>query len=118
MLAKLKELFASSGPSGASGGSRRVNLEKRFSIVSESARGSMSRVYRALDNQTGRTVCLKVQAQEKNEAAASRASATEPRPFEGDMAMHLVHPHIVRTFECGVSTRREHFIVMEYIDGV
>ena len=29
---------------------RRVNLQRRFSIVSEMARGSMSRVYRAIDN--------------------------------------------------------------------
>ena len=47
----------------------------------------MSRVYRALDNQTGRTVCLKVQSREKNEAAASRASsqrATAARGRDGD----------------------------------
>ena len=34
------------------------------------------------------------------------------------MAMHLVHPHIVRTFEYGTSTKGEHFLVMEFIDGV
>jgi eukaryotic-like serine/threonine-protein kinase len=118
MLAKLKELFASSGPSGAAGGSRRVNLEKRFSIVSETSRGSMSKVFRALDNQTGKTVCLKVQSREKNEAATARASIKEKRPFEGEMAIHLVHPHIVRTFEYGTTNRGEHFLVMEFIDGV
>jgi serine/threonine protein kinase len=118
MLAKLKEMFASSGSSGAPGGSRRVNLEKRFSIVSETSRGSMSRVYRALDNQTGKTVCLKVQSREKNEAATARASSQEKRPFEGEMAIHLVHPHIVRAFEYGTTNRGEHFLVMEFIDGV
>jgi serine/threonine protein kinase len=118
MLGKLKELFASSGSSGAPGGSRRVNLEKRFSIVSETSRGSMSKVFRALDNQTGKTVCLKVQSREKNEAATARASTREKRPFEGEMAIHLVHPHIVRTFEYGTTNRGEHFLVMEFIDGV
>jgi eukaryotic-like serine/threonine-protein kinase len=118
MLAKLKELFASSGSGGAPGGSRRVNLEKRFSIVSETSRGSMAKVFRALDNQTGKTVCLKVQLREKNEAASARASAKEKRPFEGEMAIHLVHPHIVRTFEYGTTNRGEHFLVMEFIDGV
>ena len=118
MLTKLKELFASSGSGGASGGSRRVNLEKRFSIVSETSRGSMAKVFRALDNQTGKTVCLKVQSREKNEAATARASAREKRPFEGEMAIHLVHPHIVRTFEYGTTNRGEHFLVMEFIDGV
>jgi eukaryotic-like serine/threonine-protein kinase len=118
MLGKLKELFASSPSSSSSGGSRRVNLQKRFSIVSESSRGSMSKVYRALDNQTGKTVCLKVQSREKNEAATARASSRERRPFEGEMAIHLVHPHIVRTFEHGSTNRGEHFMVMEFIDGV
>ena len=78
----------------------------------------MSRVYRALDNQTGKTVCLKVQSREKNEAATARASSHERRPFEGEMAIHLVHPHIVRTFEYGTTNRGEHFLVMEFIDGV
>jgi serine/threonine protein kinase len=118
MLGKLKDLFASNASSGAPGGSRRVNLEKRFSIVSETSRGSMSKVYRALDNQTGKTVCLKVQSREKNEAAKARASNKEKRPFEGEMAIHLVHPHIVRTLEYGTTNRGEHFLVMEFIDGV
>ena len=34
------------------------------------------------------------------------------------MAFHLVHPHIVRTFEHGTTNRGEHFLVMEFIDGV
>jgi len=118
MLGKLKEIFAP-GPLGPSSGpGRRVNLQRRFSVVSETARGSMSRVYRALDNQTGRTVCLKVQARDKNDAAKSRASSHELRPLEGEMALKLVHPHIVRTFEYGTTNQGEHFLVMEYIDGV
>src|SRR4029077_738697 len=62
--------------------------------------------------------CLKVQSREKNEAATARASAKEKRPFEGEMAIHMVHPHIVRTFEHGTTNRGEHFLVMEFIDGV
>jgi serine/threonine-protein kinase len=78
----------------------------------------MSRVFRAIDTQTGRTVCLKVQERDKNAAATARASAKEARPLEGEMAIHLVHPHIVRTLEHGTSTQGEHFLVMEFIDGV
>ncbi len=115
MLGKLKTIF---GPGQSKANRRRVNLQRRFAIVSETARGSMSRVYRALDNQTGRTVCLKVQSKEKNEAAASRTAVREPRPVEGEIAMQLVHPHIVRAFEFGDSTQGEHFVVMEFVDGV
>ena len=118
MLSKLKEMFGPGPSTRAAARRRRVNLQRRFAIVSETSRGSMSRVYRAIDNETGRTVCLKIQLREKNEAAAARASAQEPRPPEGEIAIQLVHPHIVRTFEYGDSNQGEHFLVMEYIDGV
>jgi serine/threonine protein kinase len=118
MLGKLKDIFGTASAGSTHGPRRRVNLERRYSIVSETARGSMSKVYRAIDNETGRTVCLKVQAREKNALAASRASGVEPRPSEGEMAIHLVHPHIVRTFEHGTSNRGEHYLVMEFIQGV
>ncbi|MHB1561910.1 MAG: serine/threonine protein kinase [Isosphaeraceae bacterium] len=119
MLSKLKEMFGPASTTPATGRRRgRVNLQRRFSIVSETARGSMSKVYRAIDNETGRTVCLKVQHREKNQAAVARASTQEPRPPEGEIAIKLVHPHIVRTFEYGDSTQGDHYLVMEYVDGV
>src|SRR3954447_25968599 len=111
MLAKLKQMFKSGG-----GRKARVNLDRRFAIVSESGQGSMSKVYRALDNETGRTICLKVQIPEKNLAAAARAEQ-EQRPPEGEIAIKVVHPNVVRTYEFGLSTKGEHFVVMEYVDG-
>jgi serine/threonine-protein kinase len=89
MLGKLKEFFGPGQSGGAKRRRARVNLQRRFAIVSETARGSMSHVYRAIDNQTGRTVCLKVQKPEKNRAAASRTSTEEPRPLEGEIAIQL-----------------------------
>jgi serine/threonine protein kinase len=118
MLSKLMEMFGPAAPTRGGGARRRVNLQRRFAIVSETSRGSMSRVYRAIDNETGRTVCLKIQLREKNEAAAARASAHEPRPPEGEIAIQLMHPHVVRTFEYGDSNQGDHYLVMEYIDGV
>jgi len=118
MLSKLLEMFAP-GTSTRGGVCRhRVNLQSRFMIVAETSRGSMSRVYRAVDNETSRTVCLKVQLREKNEAAAARTSSQEPRPSEGEIASQLAHPHIVRTFEYGSSNKGDHYLVMEYVDGV
>lgn len=117
MLAKLKEMF---GPATATASPHRrhVNLQRRFAIISETSRGSMSRVYKALDNETGRTVCLKVQLRDKNQAAVARASTSEPRPPEGEIAIHFSHPHIVRTFEYGESNQGDYYLLMEYIDGV
>lgn len=120
MIGKLREFFGTSGSSAsaAAGPRRRVNLERRFTIVAETSRGSMSRVYRAIDNETGRTVCLKVQLKDKNEAAAGRTRTVEARPVEGEIAIRFNHPRIVRSFEYGDTRQGEHFLVMEYIDGL
>jgi serine/threonine protein kinase len=118
MLAKLKEMFSPGPSTRGSVHRRRVNLQSRFMIVAETSRGSMSRVYRSIDNETSRTVCLKIQLREKNEAAVARASTSEPRPSEGEIAIQLAHPHVVRTFEYGDSNKGDHYLVMEYIDGV
>ncbi len=112
MLASLKKLFQSnpSTPKKA-----KVNLERRFSILADTSQGSMSRVHKAIDSTTGRVVCLKVQILEKNQAAAARVK--EPKPDEGEIAMMVVHPNVVRTLDYGFSTKGEQFLVMEFIDG-
>lgn len=97
--------------------SRKVNIEKRFAIISTAGSGSMSSVHKAYDNQTGRTVCLKVQDQGKSAAAASRASRLG-RLTEGDVGIRIIHPNVARTFEHGETTTGAHYLLMEYIDGV
>ncbi len=106
---------AAAGPVPAK--ARRLNLTKRFTIVAETGQGSMSKVYRAVDNESGRTVCLKVQDMTKSAAAASRASGPG-RLSEGEIAKQFAHPHIVRTFDWGMSSKGEYFLVMEFIEGV
>jgi len=117
MLAKLKEFFVAPSSPGQLRRSR-VNLRKRFAILADlSSQGSMSRVFKAMDQETGRTVCLKVQHREKNAAAVARASREELRPPEGEIASQLRHPHVVKTFEYGDSTEGEHYLVMDFVDG-
>jgi serine/threonine-protein kinase len=111
MIAKLKAMFGSKGPGGSKPRASKVNLDRRFTLVSESGQGSMSKVYRAVDNQTGGTVCLKVQNPLKNQAAAARADRLA-RPDEGEIGLRIFHPNVVRTLESGFSTRGEHFVVM------
>ena len=108
MLTMLKGLF---GPGG------RVDLERRFSIACETPQGSMSKVYRATDKDSGRTICLKIQLVEKQKAAEQRAHKVN-RPTEGAIAVQVVHPNVVRTFEHGMSTQGALYLVMEYVDGV
>ena len=108
MLAILKGLF---GPGG------RVNLERRFSIACETPQGSMSKVYRAVDKESGRTVCLKIQLADKQSAAEQRAHKLN-RPTEGAIASQVIHPNVVRTLEHGVSSTGALYLVMEFVDGV
>jgi len=96
-----------------------VNLQRRFTILADaSSQGSMSRVYKAIDSETGRTVCLKVQIRDKNAAAVARASREQARPPEGEIAVQVVSPHVVRTLEYGETNNNEHYLVMEFVDGV
>ncbi len=108
MLAMLKGLLGAGG---------RVDLERRFSIACETPQGSMSKVYRATDKDTGRTVCLKIQLPDKQKAAELRAHKLN-RPTEGAIAVQVIHPNVVRTYEHGMSTQGALYLVMEYVDGV
>jgi serine/threonine protein kinase len=76
----------------------------------------MSRVHKAVDNETGRSVCLKVQHFEKQAAANARSSANA-RPPEGVIASKIVHPHVVKTYDFGMTPKGDHFIVMEFVEG-
>lgn len=124
MLSKLKGMFAPKDgpgdvpelPPGPKPRSGRVNIAKRFSTIAETSQGSMSRVVKAVDNETGATVCLKVQTADKQEEAMARAH--RDRPPEGEIGMRVVHPHVARTLEYGRSNRGENYVVMEYVDGV
>ena len=95
---------------------KRVDIKRRFTILAETAQGSMSKVYKAIDNEQGRTVCLKLQDAERTQAALARASAN--RPSEGELGQRVSHPNVCKTFDFGLSRRGEYFLVMEFIDGV
>ena len=96
---------------------KRVNLGRRFTILAETGQGSMSQVYKALDNEHQRSVCLKVQDARKTAEALGRA-AREGRPPEGVIGSQIRHHNVVKTFDFGLSTKKEHWLSMEFIEGV
>lgn len=96
---------------------KRANLARRFTIISECGGGSMSRVYKALDNQSGRVVCLKVQDARKTVAAIGRASQIG-RLSEGEIGARIRHLNVVQTFDYGLSSKGEYFLTMEFVEGV
>ncbi len=77
----------------------------------------MSKVWKATDTNTGRTVALKVLDREKTRKLDERFKGLN-KPTEGEIAVQLKHPHIVQTYEHGYTMEREQFLVMEFIEGV
>jgi serine/threonine protein kinase len=112
ILEKIKNMFGSSGSSLPI-----INVEKRFELMGRTGQGSMSKVWRARDRDTGKTVCLKVLDREKTIAFEKRFTGLK-KPSEGEICMLLKHRNIVQTFEHGLTTDKEPYIIMELVDGV
>ena len=108
----LRKLFQSRGRP------RPVDLTKRFDLIGRVGQGSMSKVWRARDTLTGRTVALKVLDKEKTKRFEARFAAALKKPSEGAIAVSLRHPNVVQTYEFGTTLQGEEFLVMEFIEGV
>ncbi len=101
---------------GKGSSAAKVDLKKRFQLFGQVGQGSMSEVYKATDRTTGQLVALKILDKEKTEAHAKRF-LTMNKPLEGEVACSLIHPHIVKTLDHGISTDDHEFLVMEYVEG-
>ncbi len=110
-LDTLKNLFASGD------GLPIADINKRFELLGRTGQGSMSKVWRARDRQSGRTICLKVLDKEKTIKFEARFTGLK-KPSEGEICMLLKHKNIVQTLEYGMTTDKEPYIIMELIDGV
>jgi serine/threonine protein kinase len=108
-LDTLKGLFGKKGKA-------RVSIKDRFSLETRIGQGSMSKVWRAYDRELGRRVCLKVLDREKTARFEARLAGLK-KPPEGEICYALKHKNIVQTFDFGVTTEREQFLVMEMIEG-
>jgi serine/threonine-protein kinase len=86
-----------------------------YKIVREVAKGGMSVVYEAVRKADNATVAIKIITPEFTQLAAQLDKAFE-KGSEGEIALTLRHPNVIRTFEYG-HKGREYYIVMEFIDG-
>jgi serine/threonine protein kinase len=97
----------------------KLDVTKRFQLVSRVGQGSMSKVWRAIDGFTGKTVALKVLDIEKTKRLEARfIGLRSKKPSEGEVSVTLKHPHIVQTFEHGITCHKEQYLVMEFVEGV
>jgi len=106
ILDHLKSLFSGT----------RVNVSKRFALLRAAISGTMSKFYMARDLQTGNIVGLKILDPEKLAAFEARFKGLV-KPCEGEIAAQLKHPHIVETFEYGLTTEGAQYLIMEFLQG-
>jgi serine/threonine protein kinase len=111
---KFKSMFAGGG--GTVRRRSRCNIRERFELLREAIYGTMSKFYMARDKQDGRIVGLKILDMEKLAQFEGRLKGAK-RPSEGEIATQLKHPNIVETYEYGLTTEGDQYMVMEYIEG-
>lgn len=95
----------------------KTDITKRFNLIGRVGQGSMSKVWRATDLQSGRPVALKILDKEKTAKYEARFLGLN-KPCEGEVALSLHHPNIVKTYEFGWTLEDEMFLVMEFVEGV
>lgn len=96
-----------------------ADVSRRFDLRGRTGQGSMSKVYHAYDNKLGRMVCLKVLDKVKTARFEERFSNQGlDKPSEGAICMAIKHPNCVATYEHGITTKKEPYLVMEWIEGL
>jgi eukaryotic-like serine/threonine-protein kinase len=120
LLGMFKRLFG--GKSGGKGLPKeaplpRINIGKRFDLLGRTGQGSMSKVWRARDKSLGRVVCLKLLDKDKTAKFEARFVGIN-KPREGAICMGLKHDNIVQTYEHGLTSEGDPYLVMELVDGV
>lgn len=106
------------GVQGAKG--RKVsNVAKRWDLQGRTGQGSMSKVFKAYDKELGRTICLKLMDKAKTKRFEERFLAMGlKKPSEGEVCTTLNHVNCMKTYEHGITTDGEPYLVMEWIDGL
>jgi eukaryotic-like serine/threonine-protein kinase len=97
-------------------GSGQLNVSKSFVLLHEAISGTMSSFYMARDLRNDKVVGLKILDPKKTALFEARFKGLH-KPSEGEIASQFNHPNIVETFEYGLTTESEPYLVMEYLDG-
>jgi len=95
---------------------KNVNIQKRFEVMRKSVSGTMSTFYMARDRETDHIVGLKIADPEKTQLFEQRFK-TLKKPTEGKIAVQFEHPNVVKTYEHGITSDGESYMVMEYLKG-
>lgn len=94
----------------------KLDVDTRFERLRTSVAGTMADFRVARDRKLNKIVGLKICDPEKVTMFESRFKGLN-KPSEGEIAVQMKHPNVVETFEYGVTTKDEPYLVMEYIEG-
>jgi serine/threonine-protein kinase len=108
ILDRLKGIFA---PSGG-----RLDISARFELERHAFSGTMSKFRVAREIATNRRVGLKLLDEEKTKLFNDRFKGLN-KPKEAEIGLAIRHPRIVETFEYGLTTTGQEYILMEYVHG-
>ena len=95
----------------------KVDVEHYYQLHNRVGQGSMSKVWKATDPNTQNFVALKVLDKAKLARLNMRFQGI-PRPSEGQIAVLLNHPNVVKTLSHGITVNDEEYLVMEFIEGL
>jgi eukaryotic-like serine/threonine-protein kinase len=90
-------------------------VSNKYRVERECARGGMSIVYKGIRKSDNADVAIKIITPEFAQLA-DQLNEIFKKGSEGEIAISMRYPSVVRTYEYG-SRGREYFIVMEFIDG-
>lgn len=93
--------------------SQRLSKDERYKIESRVGTGAMATVYKAYDERLQRIVALKI----LHEHLSSNNELQLRFEQEAQLAARIVHPNIVRTYDFGLNSNQQLYIVNEFIDG-
>jgi serine/threonine-protein kinase len=96
------------------GGTKRVDLWKRFERLRESTSGTMSAFYKVRDRQDGEIRGLKVIDRAKSAPIEGRYKGLG-KPGEGEIGQQITGPNIARTLEWGEATTGDPFVLQEFL---
>ena len=94
----------------------KVDIPKRYEILRDAVSGTMSNFHMARDRETEQIVGLKILDKKKYDQLEMRFRGLD-KPSEGEIAISLDHPRIVTTHGFGLTSKGEHFLVMEFLEG-
>lgn len=97
-------------------GKKKLDYEARYELLRAAISGTMSKVYKAKDRETGELVALKILDRQKTQDFEARFKGVK-KPREGEIAVQFDHPYIVKTLDQGTTTDNCQYLVMEFLEG-